>query len=143
MVFMVKYRYLKDLTSDVMFEAFGKTESELFENAAEAMFGVVAKIDKVAHKQKLEFDFVGEDLRNTIYHFLNNLLAEAEIAEIFLSKFEVEIKKENGGYKGKVIAWGEPISPEKGETVVKAVTLYKLSAEKTKDGFRAVVVCDI
>jgi SHS2 domain-containing protein len=140
---MVKYRYLKDLTSDVMFEAFGKDESELFEHAAEAMFGVVAKINKVGHTQKLEFDFDGEDLRNTIYHFLNNLLAEAEIAEMFLSKFEVEMKKVDGGYKGKVIAWGEPISPEKGETVVKAVTLYKLSAEKIKDGFRAVVVCDI
>jgi SHS2 domain-containing protein len=139
----MKYRYLKDLTSDVMFEAFGKDEGELFENAAEAVFGVVAKIDKVGHTQKLELEFRGEDLRNTIYHFLNNLLAEAEIAEMFLSKFEVEMKKENGGYKGKVTAWGEPISPEKGETVVKAVTLYKLSAEKTNEGFRAVVVCDI
>lgn len=140
---MEKYRYLKDLTSDVMFEAFGKDESELLENAAEAMFGVVAKINLVEPKQKIEFEFSGEDLKHTLYHFLNNLLAEAEIAEMFLSKFEVRLQKKNGSYNGKVTAWGEPISPEKGETVVKAVTLYKFSVEKTKDGFKAVVVCDI
>jgi SHS2 domain-containing protein len=139
----MKYRYLKDLTSDVMFEAFGKTESKLLENAAEAMFGVVAKIDKVEPKQKIELAFGGEDLKHTLYHFLNNLLAEAEIAELFLSKFKVRLEKENGGYMGKATAWGEPISKEKGETVVKAVTLYKFLVEETKNGFRAVVVCDI
>ena len=140
---MEKYRYLKDLTSDVMFEAFGKDEKELFENAAEAMFGVVAKIDQIEPKEKLEFEFKGDDLFHALFNFLNNSIAEAEIAEMFLCKFDVKLEKTSGGYMGKVAAWGEPISPEKGETVVKAVTLYKFSVEKTKDGFRAVVVCDI
>jgi len=140
---MEKYRFLPDLTSDVMFEAFGKDESELFENAAEAVFAVVAKIDKIEPKQEIEFDFSGEDLKHALLNFLNNLLAEAEIAELFLSKFKVKLEKTRGIYKGNATAWGEPVTPEKGETVVKAVTLYKFSVEKTKEGFKAVVVCDI
>lgn len=140
---MPKYRFIPDLTSDVMFEAFGKTESELFENAAEAVFAVVAKIGKVKPKEKIELDFSGEDTKHALLNFLNNLLAEAEIAGLFLSKFRVGLKKAGAGYKGKATAWGEPVTPEKGETVVKAVTLYKFSVEKTKEGFRAVVVCDI
>jgi SHS2 domain-containing protein len=139
----MKYRYLKDLTSDVMFEAFGKSEEELFQNAAEAMFGVVAKIDQIEPREKLEFEFKGDDLFHTLFNFLNNSIAEAEIAEMFLCKFDVHLEKTGESYKGKVTAWGESISPEKGETVVKAVTLYKFSVEKLKEGFRAVVVCDI
>lgn len=141
---MEKYRYIKDLTSDVMFEALGNDESELFENAAEALFGVVCKIDEIEPKDKIEFEFKGEDLKDALYEFLNNLLAEAEVAEVFLSKFEVKLEKDiSGAYKGKAAAWGEPITQEKGGTVVKAVTYYNFTAEKTKDGFRATVVCDI
>jgi SHS2 domain-containing protein len=141
---MEKYRFLKDLTSDVLFEAFGKTEEELFENAAEAVFAVQAKIDEIKPVEKLEFKFGGEDLKHTLFRFLNDLIAEAEIAELFLSKFDVKLEKAaDGKYKGKVTARGEPISPQKGETVVKAVTLYKFDVQKTDNGFKATVVCDI
>jgi len=141
---MEKFRYIKDLTSDVMFEAFGRTEGELFENAAEALFGVVCKINEIEPKDKIEFTFEGEDLKDALYEFLNNLLAEAEVAEVFLSKFEVQMESgKSGSYKGKAAAWGESITQEKGGTVVKAVTYYNFTAEKAKEGFRATVVCDI
>ncbi|MBN2095148.1 MAG: archease [Candidatus Aenigmarchaeota archaeon] len=139
----MKYRFISDLTSDVMFEALGKTEGELLENSAEAIFAVQAKIDQIRPLKTLEFDFFGEDLRQTLFHFLNRLLAEAEIAELFLCQFKVELEKLPEGYRGHLTAKGEPITPEKGGTVVKAVTLYNFKVEETEGGFRATVVCDI
>ena len=38
---MKKYKFIEGLTSDVMFEAYGKDLKELFSNAAEAMFSVI------------------------------------------------------------------------------------------------------
>ena len=36
----MKYKFIDSLTSDVMFEAYGKTFKELFENAALALFSI-------------------------------------------------------------------------------------------------------
>jgi SHS2 domain-containing protein len=138
----MKYQFIEDLTSDILFEAYGKNIKELFENSAEALFSVICKIKEIEPKQKIEFEFSGEDLDGTLYNFLSNLLAESEIAELFLSKFNVQIKKENSQYKGKVVAYGEPITPEKGETVVKAITYYKFKVEKNGI-YKAKVSCDI
>ena len=38
---------------------------------------------------------------------------------------------------------GEPIKTELGETVVKAVTMYKYKLEKTKEGYKVTVSLDI
>ena len=43
----MKYKFVEDLTSDVMYEAYGKDLKELFENAALALLSVICKIDKV------------------------------------------------------------------------------------------------
>ena len=51
MLKMQKYKFLDDITSDVMFEAYGKDLKELFENAAEALFSVICKIKKVKPKE--------------------------------------------------------------------------------------------
>ena len=59
---------------------------------------------------------------------------------MFFSKFEIEELEKN---KIKAVAYGEPITPEKGETVVKAVTYHKFRLEETKDGLMATVSLDI
>ena len=138
----MKYQFLDDLTSDVLFEAYGKSLEKLFENSAEALFSVICKIEKVEPKQKVEFEFSGSDLEQTLFNFLSRLIVESEINELFLSKFDVSIEKSGKGYNGKLTAWGEPISQKKGGTVVKAITYYKFKVEKNKI-YRASVSCDI
>ncbi len=138
----MKYKFLDDLTSDVLFEAYGKNLKELFENSAEALFSIVCKINKVNPEKRMEFEFSGSDLEQILFNFLSKLLAETEINEFFPSKFNVSVEKTKNGYKGKVTAWGEPISQEKGETVVKAVTYYKFKVEKN-ELYKATVSCDI
>jgi SHS2 domain-containing protein len=138
----MKYKFIEGLTSDVMFEAYGKSLEELLENAALALFEVVCQIKKIEPKKRIEVEVEAENLNSLVYEFLSNLLTESEIEELFLCKFDVSVKK-NKIFKLKAKAWGEPISPEKGGTVVKAVTYYGLKAEKTAEGFKARITLDI
>ena len=139
---MEKYRFIKDLTSDVMFESYGKTIEELLENSALALFDVISDLKSLKPKDKIEFEFEGRNIEELLYNFLSYLLAESEISELFLCKFNVKVEESKNGLKGKVIAYGEEITPEKGGTVVKAVTNYKFKVEK-KDIYKATIVCDI
>ena len=135
-----KFKFLDDLTSDVMFEAYGKDLKELFENAALALSSVICKIDKVETKETEEFLIKGENLESLMINWLQGLIAIVDTEQKFFSKFEVEEIDETH-VKAKL--YGESIMPEKGETVVKAVTYHKYKLEKTKQGYKVTVSLDI
>ena len=134
------YRYIKDLTSDVMFEAKGKTLNELFESAALATFEVICKIGKVHPKKQIEIEIKSNNLENLLFEWIQHLIALVDIEEIFFSKFRV-IEITNNHLKA--IAYGEEISPEKGNTVVKSVTNYRFSLKKQKEKYIATMTLDI
>ena len=136
----MKYKYLKDLTSDVMFEAYGKDLKEVFENAAEAMFETICQLDKVKPLKKLEVNIQSDSVEDLLYYWLQQLIALVDIEEMFFSKFEIKEIKDN---TLRADIYGEPITPEKGETLVKAVTNYKFNLEKVKEGYKATVSLDI
>ena len=135
----MKYRFIEDLTSDVMFEARGKTLDELFENAALAMFDVICKLDEVKGENKVEVKLEGEDLDDLMFKWLQELIALVDVEGMFFSKFEVKIDN------NKLIAniYGEEISPGKGNTVVKSVTNYKFKVWKEKEEYFVTVTLDI
>ncbi len=135
-----KYRFIDDLTSDVMFEAKGKDLKEVFENAAEAMFTVICQLEKVGQKESREVEVTGRDQADLLFNWLQELIALVDIEGMFFSGFEV---KEIGPRKLKATVRGEPVTPEKGETVVKALTYYGFSLRENKEGFVARVSLDI
>lgn len=137
------YKFVEDLTSDVMFEAEGKNLAELLEQASLALFEVVCQREKIKPEKFIEISAVGENPQELLHEWLSTLLTESDVNEVFFSKFDVEVKEKNGKFVASGRAWGEPYSPEKGETVVKGVTYYNFSVEKTKNGWKARVVCDI
>jgi len=137
---MIPYKFIDDLTSDVMFEAYGKNLEEVFTNSALAMFEVICDIDKVEPKDKKTLQVKGKDESELLYQFLSELIALVDVEEMFFSKFKIkEIKNKH------LIAecYGESMTPEKGNTVVKAVLYYGFKLEKTKQGYVARVACDI
>jgi SHS2 domain-containing protein len=136
----MKYKFIEDLTSDVLFEAYGKDLKELFENAAEAMFSIICKLDKVKPKNKEKIEMKAEKLEDLMINWLQGLIAMVDTEEMFYSKFKVLEIDDN-----HVIAEisGESTSPEKGNTVVKAVTYYKYKLEKDKKGYKVTVSLDI
>lgn len=137
---MQKYKFLDDITSDVMFEAYGKDLKELFQNAAEALFSLICKIKRVKPKEEEEFEIKGENLEGLMINWLQGLIAIVDTEQKFFSRFEIEEIDETH-LKAKLK--GEPIKPELGETVVKAVTMYKYKLEKANKGYKVMVSLDI
>ena len=137
---MPKYKFLNVITSDVMFEAYGKDPKELFQNAAEALFSVICKIKQVKPKEKEEFEVKANNLEDLMINWLQALIAIVDTEEKFFSKYEI-VEIDETHLKAKL--YGEPIKPELGETVVKAVTMYKFKLEKTGKGYKVTVSLDI
>jgi len=137
---MEKYKFIDDLTSDVMFEAYGRDLKEVFANAAEAMFTIICQIKKVKPKKAVEIIAKAESADKLMIAWLQQLIAAVDTEEMFFSKFEI---KEINEKKMKAKIYGEDADPAKGETVVKAVTYYKYKFEKTPKGYVARVSLDI
>lgn len=136
----MKYKQLKDLTSDVLFEAYGKDLKELFENSAEAVFSLMCKIDLVKPTEETEIWVEGKDEEDLLFNWLQSLIAQVDTDEKFYSKFVIDNIDPK---KMKARIYGESISPEKGQVVVKSVTLYKFALEKNKEGYVARFSLDI
>lgn len=134
------YKFIEDLTSDVMFEAYGKGLKELFTNSAKAMFKVICQIDKVKPKKAKEIMIEADNVSSLLYKWLSRLIALVDTEQMFFSKFEIEQISEK---HLKAKCYGEPMTPEKGETVVKAVLFYGFKLERNKSGYVARVGCDI
>lgn len=137
---MPKYRFIDDLTSDVMFEAYGHDLPEVFANAAEAMFSVICKINRVRPDRVVEIDIKAGNKGELMISWLQELIGLVDTDDMFFSRFEIlEINERHLHAK----VHGEEIRPELGETVVKAVTYYKFKFERTVKGYVARVSLDI
>ncbi len=136
----MKYKFLDKIKSDVMFEAYGTDLKELFENAAVALLSVICKTNKVKPEKSEIIEIKGEKLEDLMINWLQGLISIVDVEEMFFSKIEIEEITETN-VKAKLS--GEPIRPELGETVVKAVTYYNYKLEKTKKGYKVTVSLDI
>ena len=115
---------------------------ELFSNAASALFSVICQLDKVKAKKVKKVEVKAKNLSELMFNWLQKLISLVDTEELFFSKFEI-LEIDKGGKYLKAKCYGEPISPKKGETVVKAVTYYKYKLEKTKKGYKVRVSLDI
>lgn len=143
---MEKYKFIDDLTSDVMFEAAGRSLEELFANAAEAMFSVICQLDKVGARESRQVAVEAESVEKLVVAWLQELIGMVDTEEMFFSKFDVKQVNENKGmqlWSLEAKVSGEPIRPEKGETVVKAVTNYGFKFGKDSKGYKVTVTLDI
>lgn len=140
----MKYKFLDELQSDVIYEAYGKTIEELLVNAAEAMASVISQTHRIKPEKSVSITVEGEDYEELMYNWLSQILVESELKEIFFSKFEAKVsKKKPKGFTAKGKALGEKMLRDKGETVIKAVTYYKFKVEERKEGFYARISCDV
>jgi SHS2 domain-containing protein len=137
---MGKYKFIDDLTSDVMYEAYGKDLREVFTNAALAMFSVICRLDKVREKEAVSVEVRGKDREELLINWLQHLIGLVDTDGMFFSRFEIT-EIDDSHLKAK--AYGEGIRPELGETVVKAVTYYGFRLEKHGKGYLARVSLDI
>lgn len=127
------FRFLTH-TTDLEFEAEGKTFSEALENSARAMFSGMTDISKVLPKKKVKFKIARRgDEKALLYDFLDRLIFMCDSKSMFFSKFKVSLSKKDGSLACE--AFGELIH-EKHEkhSLVKAVTYHEMRAEKLPEG---------
>jgi len=136
----MKYKFIDLITSDVLFEAYGKSLKELFENAAEALASVQCKKNAIDAKEPRLVELEAKNIDELMISWLQQIIALVDTEEMFFSKFDI---KEISEKKLTAEIWGEPMTREKGGTVVKAVTYYKFKLEKINKKFKATVSLDI
>jgi len=141
----MKYKFLEDIAiAEAAFEAYGKTEEELFENCGEALFEIMADTKKIEPKKAVEIKLSGTTLEELLFRWLSELVFLKDAKEMVFGKFEVKIKKENE-FKLNAMAFGESIKypDQRLRNDVKAVTKHLFEIKKENGKFKAVIVIDI
>ncbi|MFT4303095.1 MAG: archease [Candidatus Woesearchaeota archaeon] len=139
----MEYKYLKDLTSDVAFNAYGNTFEETLSNSGKALLNIMCEIKKVKNKEIREITVKGNNNKEILFNFLQSLIVEVEIEQMFFCDFKINIIKKK---EIKVICYGEEINPRIQRTHVKALTNYLFNLQeknKKNNQYIATVSVDI
>jgi SHS2 domain-containing protein len=133
-------------TADVAFEAWGATKEETFLAAADATLNtMVEEIGTVAPLERRVFSLAADSLDLLLFELLQELVYYKDAERLLLRVRELRIEETGSGFRLHADATGETIDPARHPLLadVKAVTLHRLSVEKTPSGWRAVVVLDV
>lgn len=116
-----------DHTADVGIRAHGTTLEELFANAAEGMFSLIADLSKVRAVGEVEVRTSAEDTARLMVQWLSELLFVHETQRLLFREFDVTI--DGGSLRGR--ARGERIDKRRHELklAVKAVTYHRLKVD--------------
>jgi len=137
------YEYF-DHKADIGVRGIGTTLEEAFQEAGKAMFGVMGNIEKVEDRKEIDIECSADDETGLLVEFLNKLLSEADINDMFFSDFNVSIEKNDKlVLSGK--AFGEKRDPQKHELKleVKAATFSNANVEEKDGKFVAQCVVDV
>jgi len=119
-----------DHTADVAIRAHGRTVDELFANAAEGMFSLIADLTKVKPVGEVEVRLEADDLPTLLLRWLSELLYVHETQRLLFSSFEAHVV--GTSLEGR--ARGEAIDKTRHELklVLKAVTRHRLTVDPEK-----------
>lgn len=131
-----------DHTADLRIRVWGKDLTELFEEAAFALFSVITDIETVEPKIEEKVEVEAEDQDELLVGWLSELLYLHEVKGLLFSKFKVLwFQKKHMSAK----VWGEPFSPERHSILlpVKAVTYHRLKIEQQGGFWVTEIIFDV
>ena len=140
---MEKYRFL-DHTADALFEAFGKTIVEVFENAAMALQEIQVNLKTIEPKQTKIINVKAETNEMLLFEFLQELIYIKDVEKFVFTACKVEIDAQDP-LRLTAQCKGEELDPKKHEMNVdaKAITMHQFELKKEKDSWKARVIVDI
>jgi len=123
----VRYEEI-DHTADVGIRAFGTNLAELFVNAAEGMFSLVANLDAVRPVGEVEIRLRADDIPTLLLRWLSELLYLHETQHFLFSSFDVSVSDTTL----RALARGETIDKTRHELklAIKAVTRHRLAVDE-------------
>jgi SHS2 domain-containing protein len=140
------FRFLEGMaTADIAVEATGKNIQDAFAQAALAMFEVQTNTKKIKPTIMKEVKLKSEDKQSLLFDWLSKLLYLRDIQKMFYSKFDVKIKKADGGFELDALIYGERIDAREHElkTEVKGISYTQMEIQEKKEKARIVVVLDV
>lgn len=144
---MKSYRYLDDIaTADAAFEACGTTLEELFEAAAEATVNVMVENPAdIVPRKSIAVKLSRQSPDMLLFAFLGEIVYHKDAGLFLAGSAAITVTAGIDEYRLEGTLNGETIDRYRHRMIVdvKAVTMHRLSVEKTGDGWRATVVLDI
>ncbi|MCM8779301.1 MAG: archease [Candidatus Omnitrophica bacterium] len=138
----MKIYELLNHTADLGIRVYGKTLKDLFSNSAYAMFDLIADIEKVESKEKIEIEKSAEDENELLINWLRGLHSYYAVEGYLFKKFRI-LKLTSQEVAG--FAEGEKFDPQKHilKKEIKAVTYHALGIEKEKGLYKTEIIFDV
>jgi SHS2 domain-containing protein len=134
------YEYFEH-QADIGIIGYGKTLEEAFVEGAKAMFQVMCEIKNVKAIKEIKVEVEGNDKETMFIEWLNALLSQKDIEDMFFSEFEVKVD----GNKLIGLAKGENMDLDRHQVKVevKAATYAQLKVEEVDKGYKVQCVVDV
>lgn len=129
-------------TADIGVRVYGASLKELFENAAFAMFDLIADLEGLKGSEVAEFNLKAQNKEELLVDWLDELLFNFYTNEIIFYKFEIGEITETG-LKAK--AFGRPAAANRNrlKTEIKAATYSGLKIKKSAEGYSVEIIFDV
>lgn len=137
---MKKYRQI-DISGDAGLRVRGSTVEELFENAAEGMFGLITDVSGIKETETREISVDSDSIEDLFVRWLNELVFIFDTYGFTGKTFSVSI--EGSALKARVSGGEFDIEAGGSSLLIKAATYHGLSVKKTNSHWEATVIFDI
>jgi SHS2 domain-containing protein len=137
------HRYkLFDHTADLGVEIYGKTVTDLFANAAFAVFDIITDLKHVTPTMERKIVVEGEGWEDLLVNYLREILYMFNGEGLLLKEFSIQ-KIDSRHLEGMVR--GERFDPSKHRinTEIKAVTYHQVTVKETPDIWVGRVIFDV
>jgi len=129
------YRFLEH-TADILFEAYGESYSEAFQNSAHAMLSIFGK---AGESERAAFSVTAHNIEELTVQALADLLAHMDTHEVVFSRVQVS-SFDASKNRIEFTAFGEKKQPR---DTVKAVTYHEMMVKEDKDGWTIRILLDV
>lgn len=134
-------------TADWAIRVRGATLSDLFANAARAMYSLVVDLEALPLTEQRTLEIEGVSVEGMLVKWLNELLYITEMEHLAFSRFYIEALDGPGdppeGPIGRLLARVEGGPARELRKYIKAATYHGLSVRRDADGYVAEIVFDV
>ncbi len=129
-------------TADIGVRAYGRDLKELFENAAFAMFDIIADLEGLKAVYEQDFTLSAANSEELLVAWLDELLYNFYTKQIIFCRFDISEISDTGL---KARAFGRQVGSNRNrlKTEIKAATYSDLAIKKTAGGYSVEVIFDI
>ena len=131
-----------DHTADYMVEVSASSLSELFGEAARALFATITDLETVRPREEVSLSVEAGDAEELLVSWLTELLFLYETGQWLFCRFEPRLVDDK---RLEAKAWGEKLDPDRHpiDREVKAVTYHRMAVVREGGLFKTTIVFDV